>query len=322
MPATRRFTWQFWAALSAAAAACVLPLPPPAGAPTPPFPFSSGAYVSAYRGASADHTLFRTGMLGFGRRLRDSDTLVLGNSHAQLGISAAQLGGRAFNASVAFGEGIAFFRDIVEHNGVQGKTLLVDAYNWREDGVSEIAAAARGDDAAQAYARVGRLWGRAVSDWLLDGFVPCVDTSGFELRFVRCLDWLMLRRRDNGDLHEWWSPELGPLYRDVPPALTRAYAPGPGRAEPGSYSAQFSRAFPPAFLAQRNLKPVFTLVPFPAANPARAAAEAGKLGAPFIPIAHEGLEFTADRHHLSAQGRAQATRLLLREAKARGIALH
>ena len=312
MKTARAFTLRFWLCAIAAALACVLALPPRGGAPRPPFPLSMEAYLSSYRGESADHYLLGLGILGFGQRMRDSELLVFGSSHAQLGLSAAQLGKRAFNAGLGYGEGIAFFRDIVDRNDLSGKALLVDIYNWRGDGVSDIAAGVRQAGPVQGYVRVGKVWGRAVSDWLLDGLIPCAEYRDGEFTSVRCVDWLMLRRWTDGDMHEWWSPTLGALYRDVPPALTRRFAPQAAREAPVEYSGPFGRAFPPSFLAQRALKPVLTLVPYPAGDATWAATQAQKLGLPFATISPEGLEFTADRHHLTAAGRTEATRRLLR----------
>lgn len=71
------------------------------------------------------------------------------------------------------------------------------------------------------------------------------------------------------------------------------------------------RTFPPALRKKYKLDPLFTLTPFPGNDLTWAVTEAGKLGIPFLEISPDGLEFTADRLHLTAKGRAKATASLL-----------
>src|SRR5262245_19103421 len=100
----------------------------------PPLPIPGRTYVSSYPRGFADHYLFLFGLFGFGERIHNADVLISGSSHPQLGLSADQLSHglseksgshvRAFNMSLAFGEGMAFTRDILQRNDIEEKTMI------------------------------------------------------------------------------------------------------------------------------------------------------------------------------------------------------
>ena len=62
----------------------------------PPFPGVGDSYISEYNNlGSASHYLYQFGLFGMGDRIRQSDVLLLGSSHMEYGISAAQLSAHA-----------------------------------------------------------------------------------------------------------------------------------------------------------------------------------------------------------------------------------
>lgn len=329
MPTGIRSAIAFWSAATLTLLACATVLrhwngDAVRGMPAKPaLPFLGDAYVSNYGGASADHWLYRFGLGEFGRRLRESDVLVLGSSHAQLGLSAAQLTGsltqqrgqavRAYNASLGHAEGIAFFRDIVERNDLRDKTLVVDAWHWRGERVSEIGETVRRAGTLDAALQVGSLWIRHACHWLADGWLPRISFPHGRILARRALDWHTLRSRASGDVLDWWSPDRGSVYQVPGHAAGVVGPPGPGPHAPPDFSGPFARTFPRELLEQRRLDAVLTLVPYPHADAGWLAAQAGALGLPFIAIDATALEFTGDRHHLNAAGRAHATERLAKQ---------
>lgn len=293
--------------------------------PTPALPLTGGTYVGSYLRGSADHYLFRFGIFGFGKRLRESDVILAGTSQVELNLSARQIAQqlgrespraqRAFNIGLEFGEGMLFVRDIVERNGLHDKLLVADMYSEGfGTGVSPYAAGVRNADTGVAYAAVAAIWADFVKDWLLDGVLPRLhfyedpglDYGHVRLRATRFLGRATLRDWDTGDVSAVWSPTHGDVFHHPPAGLIRRLNDSPPQRPRHDFAPVFSTAFPRDFLEHRHIRPLLIYLPHARYHPEWARNEARRLGYPLIEVAPDGLEFIDD-NHMNASGRAKAS---------------
>ncbi len=288
--------------------------------PKPRFSIFDRNYVGSYTRGSADHYLFRFGLFGMGEKIRRGDILLLGTSHTELGLSAAQLGSslitsygrplRVFNLGLERGEGISFFRDILELNNTRDKILIADLYNGFGTKVSDYAQQARQADVLGAYIEVIQIWTDFVRDWILDGLLPHLtmvnDPAAPHISMTRFLNHTVIRSWKTGDLLEIWTPLDGAIYHGISAKFSCPFVLAQPERPSQDYSVAFQGAFPSQFLSKHNIHPVFTLLPFPKYDPRWASVQASSLGYPFIAIDPIGLRML-NGDHLNAEGRTLAS---------------
>lgn len=314
----RTFIWLFWLSAAAAVLALVLPvrivLMPSwtARVPLPDFPVPGRAYVSAYRGGEVDHYLFRFGLFGFGDRIRNADVLILGSSHPQLALSAAQIAGAlvlpgdrpvaAFNMAIGYGEGSAFAREILKANDVTGSTIVIDLFAPYGDGISPYGQIVLTLGAAQAYQRVAQMWAVFLRDWLTDPLLIRVRfTVADGLSFERAMYRVLTRDWNNGDVIDLWNPQMGSRYRNPAPDFLHPLLLAPPQPD----AISIPRAMTDFFI-ERAMTAYAVLIPYPEGNPQVGAARAAAAGIPFVDISSWELEYY-DRDHVTAAGRDLAT---------------
>ena len=287
----------------------------------PPMPIPGRTYVCSYPRGFADHYLFLFGLFGFGERIHSADVLISGSSHPQLGLSADQLSHRlseksgshvrAFNMSLAFGEGMAFTRDILQRNDIEEKTMIIDVFNPLGDDVSEFGRIASKADLARAYFEVGKIWADFLRDWLFDSVAPrvIIEPQAFGMTARRFLSTVVLRHWKTGDVIELWQPDRGAIYQHTPPDIAHGMLartePFTSREDGGIYVAQAMIES----LRSLNIKAVFTLIPYPTYDEAAAMRVSQAYGM-FISIAPGSLMFL-DIAHFNADGRSLATDRLI-----------
>jgi len=288
--------------------------------PKPSFPIPGETYVSAYTQGHADHYLFRSGIFGFGERIRESDILILGSSHPQIGLSAAQLSAelslqagltvRAFNLGLGFGEGLAFARDILDQNRISHKTLIVDLFTAVGADVSQFGLLVRKKGTVGSYLGVAEIWTDFARDWLLDGMLPCVRIEQRRPKLRRYLADVIVRRWDTGDMELIWSAEQGPQFPEPP--FSFAYGLLQGEVVGGSPEVGVFLSHDDAnFFADRDFTALLTLLPYHGYDFAAAEQAAARENLPLLGIATDGLTFF-DTHHLTGNGRRLATSRLLK----------
>lgn len=326
-----KFTRLYWASLLASLACALIAAIPFAAhiaksAPrVPELPAPGQRYIGSYGRGPVDHYLFRFGIFGFGERLRQSDVLLVGTSHVELGLSARELAAhllddrrervRVFNIAMELGEGISFARDIVERNDLRDKLLIADMYNQRGAAVSSYAAAVRSADVVVAYFSVATIWLDFLKDWTIDGFLPRLafydDASSFDFKVGRYLQRAIVRDWNTGDLLVLWSPVDGNVHQNPPARLVRTLAQGPIAPANHDFAPVFSAVFPPNLLQARRIRPLLSLLPFQGAPLEWARREARRLDYPLIEISPDNIQYI-DTDHMTAGGRSIATERLAR----------
>jgi hypothetical protein len=284
--------------------------------PKPEIPLGKRTYLAAYTDLS-DHYILKFGLFGFADRIRSSDVLILGSSHAVFGLSAEAVSvalsercGRpilALNLGVA-ADGMGFAREVLEANDARGQTLLVDLYSNDQGRLSSAARKALHSDILGAYIAVAAQATEFIRDWLLDGFLPRIRFRLDEtIRVERFLRAVITRRWDNGDLDEAWSPKEGGLFRRAPPKNepTATISVGRPKGPPPTLLPEYAN-----YLKAKESVVVLTLIPYDGHRLDEAMRFAAQIGKPFLEIAPDDLG-SFDSGHLNEIGRGLATKRLV-----------
>ena len=291
----------------------------------PPFSLLIRSYVAGYPRGHTDHYMFRYGIFGFGERIRSADILILGTSHPQLGLSAAQLSqqlstqlGRpikAFNMGLGFGDGMGFANAVLTANGVHDKGLIVDLYQPWGGGMSEYARGAVDADVAIAYAKTCLIWADFVRDWVFDGIFPRLTLApSSPKRTDRFLGLALFRDWRTGDVVDIWWPDRGLIYQNPPPEMMHGLVEGPpptGLPNDGISLPEDSARL----LEERKLAAILTLLPYQGYDLGKADGIARRYGLSLTTVSPDGLTFL-DTNHLTADGRGLATKRLAAELPA------
>jgi hypothetical protein len=302
--------------------------------PKPDFPLPGRAFVAEYGGQAAyvAHLLYWWGLFGFGERIRQADVVMVGSSHMQFGLSARQLSAdlsrdagrpiRVFNAGLGCDTPLGFDSSLLDRLDIRDRAIVADtfAYDYDPYNAECFAEFAGMTDCVHSIFQILAVWTRFDWDWALDGVLPRIDLGQRRLALGRylnapalILDW------DYGDAVFLFRPDRGeafPLPRATAPQDIAAAQP------PGEPLTSGTIPLPDAFsaiIAQRELRPVFTLIPFvttPVFDRERYDHVAGLLratgagpSAPFIAIAPAGLA-SFDGEHLTGPSRRLATQRL------------
>jgi hypothetical protein len=284
------------------------------GPPQEPYGFPPGSFVSYYKGIGVDYNIFRYGLFGEGLRLRQADIILYSSSKGVFAYKADVLGSliekatgrpvRAFNASLAFGEGIPFFVQIVKSLDLRDKLVVIDlageSYRWE---YSEMARAALKQGLPAAYADSFNTWLHYLIDRRLNPFVPDLKPTGWAQR----ASYAYSRSFATGD------------------ETTTVFAAGSPIAQPQPFQGRFDEdgrlasGFVEEF-RRRNLAIVFTTIPYGGGpiegkivvDPAWARRTAENLRLPYLEVSWDGL-YTVDGMHMDAKSAELFSRRLAGE---------
>jgi hypothetical protein len=320
-----RALWHFWTGtwLTAAALAAGLHLwwaPQSAKQPPrPPFYFSKEFFLGFDEpGESVPHYLWRFGLFGFDRKLRDADLVVIGTSHVWFGFSASlmtqklsALAGHPVHV-VNMGLGgadVACQARILKYRGIKDQTVLVDLFAPHGDLNSPWGDEAERVDWLQAYVHVLRIWVNGIREWCLDPWLPNLRLYQNHLVVLRMIEGVFVNRWDTGDTEYMWNPGLGYTFkRGVPPLADMNMPFDPAApAYPGGVDPRVQ--LPPVLrtvIEANHLRPLLTLIPYLGYQPERAQLIANQTGYPLIVVSPDGLTFR-DADHLNAPGRDLAS---------------
>ena len=288
--------------------------------PAPPFPLNGKSFLSLYgEGGYPVHYLFRFGFFGMRERMQKSDVLLLGTSHVELGLSAAQLSanlsraaGRpvhAYNLGIAYGDSLPFMEGCLVENDVRQKPVVLDLCMVKSVHLSPFAQKVEKTPRLKAYFAVLDIWFRAVDDWVLDPFLPrvAINTSihgSIGIMPGRMMQQCIWRDWSTGDTVTGWHPLAGYFYTSSWRYFNRPFS----QDDPLKLDHDHDLDFTPemkTFLGQQGLRTVYTLIPYDGYQPETVPAYA----TPYIPISKDDLTFI-DTHHLNAKSRAIATQRL------------
>jgi len=309
----------------------------------PSLPLYGDNYIAEYYGVgSAPHYFYLYGLFGMRDRLKNSDVLLLGSSHVEVGLSAAELEKnlsnvnkrkvRAYNLGLGFAEGIGFDNDIIAANNLRNKTLIVDLFMPGGESLSNYGDQARQSNTFAAYLRVFQLWTTCIGDRLLDPVLPRfypddfgnANIPGLPVRkrimgFIAPRRYLMIlgiRSWSTGDDVLSWSPDEGVVSNNPPPDKNILY----GHGEPAyQYMKNIGIFFPAEeqeMFHRRNLNVIYTLLPFEGYKNGSVPPEAE----PYISIIPDGLTYY-EGMHLNSPGRVLATERLFNNMHSQGLDL-
>jgi hypothetical protein len=175
------------------------------------------------------HDIYFHGLFGAGTRLRQADLFLLGSSHVEFGLSAAQLSEqmsrpghpvRVFNLGVGCHEAIDFDLDILSRNQVVGRSAIADTYTLYSE-ESSCAQRTRGFDTVQAYVSVFKIWSKLSYDWLFDPYFARIKFDEQGSHVQRFMSGSLIEESwETGDAVLAWHPVTGSLYPNSVQPLT------------------------------------------------------------------------------------------------------
>jgi len=289
----------------------------------PSFPITGEEYVTYYEhSGSTSHYIYRHGLFGLRKRMQESDVLLLGSSHVELGLSAALLSrelsktaGRpilVYNLGTEEGEALSFATKVLAANGIEHKASIVDLYQPWGENMSVSGRSADESSRWNAYTSVGKVWLKVCEDWLFDAWLPnfqiLVNSDQSTIIPVRSLKSLAIRRWDTGDMVEVWKPEIGGVYANTPPHWNVPYTrdgPVHGDHAKGQLTAKMI-----AELKERDIRTIYTDVPYDSDY----LNKIPDIAQPYVVIPSTNLTLI-DRMHLNRSSRDIATEALFEGIK-------
>lgn len=278
-------------------------------------------FIGDYGNNDVIHRVTYQGLFKFGERMQKADVLILGSSHAELGLSAekisqqlsTQLGRRirVMNLGVGWGEAYAFQKQVLKHNHFTNKTLLIEVYetlNW--DAITLIGQPVLKESKLTSYMHVFETWSLVYRDWLLDGILPRLTLSDSQFSIQRFLTYPVgFRSWKTGDVWDYWFPNHGLVYRNTPSELV-TYPVLIANKTVGNPEL-FNHILDPVFLKQQHLRVLTTFVPTDKTDYEYYVQPPQKLGIPFIHIPNESIALY-DGGHTNSNGREAATTGLIK----------
>jgi hypothetical protein len=257
----------------------------------------------AYRGGTVDHYVYYTGIGSAVDAARDSDILVLGNSHAGLGLDPATLrsfraetGVTIYNLSFNLNERAGFAREVLRRHDLRPKIALVNADYFFADGMSA---------AGEKITREGE-W-RAVMNWVEKNARHAVAR-----RLHRWLPYFDWAARVTGDGLVYRSPADGAwLSVKGPHGDQPLERPSVDDGRPSPEEIRYAQDFRDE-LAANGSALILTWVPHPGGSRSRAELLANALDVKFLRGTEEGLRLR-DHSHLTPQSASRFTQSLLEE---------
>jgi hypothetical protein len=244
-------------------------------------------------------------MFGFGDRLAQADTLVVGSSHAEFGIDAAMLSkGRPFNMALGGGEGLSFAATLLKKYNSHPSLIALDTFAPDPEGPSTEAANVLASAPGVSYLKVFNIWSGFLRDWILQGVLPRVTIAFDKLTFENPIGALIVRDWTTADVTSVYSS--GGLYSspgEVFVDAAKGHVMWNGQVRPGSRPGA-------SLSAIKAPRVVVTVVPYPAYDDTIGREVADRLGALFVHIDAAGLRWW-DYHHLNKSSRVVVTEKLL-----------
>jgi len=274
----------------------------PAARPSIPMP--GRAYVSATYDGQSDHSLFYFNFFGFGDRLRDARTLVIGSSHAEFGIDSATLGPKGFNMALGGGEGLAFATALLAKYRPHPSLVAVDSFAPDAD-LSTEATRTLVSTPAVSFLHVLNIWAGFLRDWLLQGLLPRLTVSLNAPAWEQPLRSVVVRDWQSADVTQMYSGNAGEVFTDASagnPIISGREWRG---MEPTASDIKAIR--------EAGATVIVTTIPFPSFDERIGRKMADDLGGRFVHIDPVGLRLF-DYHHLNAPSRAKATEILRRSS--------
>lgn len=197
-------------------------------APRPYLPILSRSFLAEYSAAGSDtaHDIFLHGLFNVGDRLRVADVFLVGSSHFEFGLSAAELGTllskkghavRAFNLALGCGETAGFGLEILAKNRISNRSVIAEPTTLTVSGARTCASQSEGRDVFQAYVSVLKIWARYLWDWALDPVLPRFAFATDGVHVQRSLSGMLIERDwGTGDIVLAWHPVGGAFYPDHP----------------------------------------------------------------------------------------------------------
>ena len=289
-------------------------------------PDFSKVFISSYGDKDAVHRIYYFGLFGFDRRIAEADMLIMGNSHAELGLSAGQISAalstpekpyKAMNLAMGWGEGFPFAKALLKHQRLQNKSIILEIYATLVRSFSVVGKPVLSEDRFTAWIRSIETSACAMKDWFLDGKLPRITFSKGDFVVGRFLAYPVgLRQLETGDVYDYWIPGWGAVYRNTPEKLISYAKPPEFRPLTDDYLAQSENVLDAEMLKANQLDVWATLLPSNELYQADAEIYTKALHLPFLPIAFDDVKIY-DSYHANAEGRHTATRHLLDQFIAR-----
>ena len=260
--------------------------------------FRSGAFLSYYKGIGVDYNIFRYNLFRVAEPLKSAEIILYSSSKGIFGYrtdllseAISKASGRnisAFNTSLAFGEGIPFFVQIVKELDLHDKIAIVDlsaeTYLWRYSAMAEKALS---ESRLDAYKTTLNVWMHYFFDYGANPFVPEAKLGSFAPR----TSYMYSRSLSTGD--DFGKPFIARFLVEAPPRFSAEFDPD-GRLKSG-FIEEFRR---------RNIGIIFTTIPYGGgpiktgvANPEWARSVSNKLAIPYASVSWDGL-YTVDGIHM------------------------
>lgn len=278
-------------------------------------------FASSYGDHDVIHRVAYNGLFNFGKRLREADIIIIGNSHAELGISAELISKylskkynrkiKVINMGFGWAEGYPFAKQAIINNHLKCKVLLIDTYyTLNRDLISDVAKPVLKESSITSYIKVLEAWTLLIKDWLFDGYFPRITYLNAKFNFQRYLAYPVgFRRWKDGDVWDYWMPYFGTIYQHTPQNLitypTLLFSKQKG-------DSQFVKNILDTDLLNKlKIKVFTTLTPTTDLdfdlfyNPIK------ELGLPFIQVPYNTAEMY-DGYHANANGRRSITENLLK----------
>jgi hypothetical protein len=312
--------------------------------PRPDLPRFDQSFPAEYSaaGSSLAHDIFFHGLFNVGERLRAADIFLIGSSHFEFGLSAAEFetllskeghAVHAYNLGLGCGETASFGLEILAKNGVSGGSVIAEAGTLDIPGAWVCGQQAKRHDIVQAYAAVLNAWAKYLYDWAFDPILPrfviAVDGTHVQ-RFL--YGFLVEREWARGDILFAWHPVEGKFYPDHPMRETEVAAAARARGVDWQISdGQFTVEKPlQQQAAALGVDLTVTLVPFVypktifsdfnlwyQGQVSRIQSTASGDTRCFVAIPAEGLRSWDGGNHLTGKSRALATERLAAGYEAR-----
>jgi len=266
----------------------------------PPKRRDSRDFLAIYQDVGLDYYLFRFGLFGLDKTIRDADVICSSSSKGLYGfdpdllsqqLSTADRQLKVFNLSFGFGEGFGYLAEVIKTLDLRDKVLVADL----TDNTSHYHFTSMAQQAMQtnnrldAYKLVSERWLAFERDYALHGKFP-------RLRFDTAKGYFVDTPLGNCVLCRAW--QTGRIQDASPPILS---------PESGSYPFPFDRdgKIKSCLLdecARRNIQIIFTSIPYQGYDEAWGHRVAAELGYPHVTVDPSGIELK-DPTHMAPGGR-------------------
>jgi hypothetical protein len=276
-------------------------LPPTWKAPTRPDPEGADWYLATYGDIGLDYYVTRFGRWGCAQHLREADILCVSSSKGMYGFDADLLGEklsrpgrpvRVYNLSFGFGESFHYPMAVIQTLNLRNKVLIDDL----TDNTLDFHFSPMAQLALECHHRfeadkiLCEKWLAYERDRLCNGTLPRIDYSreqGFQtippLHGAR-----NYRRRSNGNIMA------------VAAATPHWARPGKYPGYPFRYEELREGFFEEC--RRRNIRIIFTSIPYEGYDPEWGRQIARDLGYPYAGVDDQGIELF-DLYHMSTKGR-------------------